>query len=134
QKPMFVAEGGRTQTGLVASAGAACAFFCEEALLARVLQSHATLGKAHRCPMGRGLGKAVWESGLRDVRRRRRAYATDSTQDNVSVYRGNRRFRPAVGAMADLLANARVDMSSAEFGHSTAGSDRFATGSFFRWM
>jgi hypothetical protein len=28
-------------------------FFCEEALLARVLQSHATLGKAHRCPMGK---------------------------------------------------------------------------------
>jgi hypothetical protein len=45
------------QTGLVASAGAAYAFFCEEALLARVLQSHATPGKAHRCPMGKVSGR-----------------------------------------------------------------------------
>ena len=61
-------------------------------------------------PRGKVSGRAMWESGLRDVRRIRRAQATDSTQDNVRIYRGNRRFRPAVGAMADPLANARADM------------------------
>src|SRR5262249_39999465 len=69
-------------------------FFVGRPLLARVLQSPATPGRAHRWLMGEGLGKAMWESGLRDVRRRRRAHATESTQDNVSVYRGNRRFYP----------------------------------------
>lgn len=49
-------------------------------------------------------------------RRPRRAYATDSTQENVSIYRGNGSFPPAVGA-TDLFAKER------EFDQPTAGSD-----------
>src|SRR6266446_7743531 len=71
RKPLYVAEGRRTQTGLVASAGAACAFFlgrpCWRAPFS-LMQLRVGLTDV---PRGKVSGRAMWESGLRDVRRRR---------------------------------------------------------------